>query len=1175
MRSNTYKKSIVKIKTAVFKLDRLYKLGLSALTIMASSYVSAQTTSASNYFVAQPVPDRTVIFGVADAGVSKPITFGLDLAWLSEENVRRGVAFMGADRVRLVRSSFTPTSALVNGDLAPAELATLNKRINIINTWLAPNTKVVLNDDNPTVDPSFAGNATNWAQLIDVTTRRHQDAGHTVVTVSPFNEPDNPSSTQGSVTDFFNIAGLLKANPRFANIRISGGNTLNDDQALTWYIPLKDRLDEGNTHQLAGSFDNYASFQQTVRANSHYATNDELHNVMEAMVGAEYGMQAGIWWGTAELARGEFVKASDGVRLGYAEHRPNWTAASVYRNPDGKVQAFAGMSERQGVTTTYRFVSKDRDVYYNGYGPQREYTMVMPGGAAGSYQNGQTNAERVVNVTWGEDIQPVISGRYVLVNRNSGKVLQVAGGGTAAGTNLVQGTNTGAAYQQWDVTPVDSRIGGDFSYFSFINVNSSKAADLFNFSLDNGATIDAWDDNKNAAQQWYLEYTQDGWFYIRSRYSAKCIDVFNGSTADGANICQWDKNGGTNQQWRFLPVGAAVEFVAPATPTNLVAKANAESVLLSWTASPDKDVTGYNIYRSATAGGTYATIARNITSTSFVDNTTTINGTYFYKIKAVDKSLNFSAYSTEVSAATTGAKNLVAQLQFDGNTRDSSINLNHGASYGDVSFVAGKVGKQAIALNGTNTFVQLPATLANQQSITIAAWVYWNGGAAWQRIFDFGNDQDQYLFLTPNGGAGLRFAIKNGGAEQGLEAAALPSGKWSHVAVTLDTAGATIYVNGEKVASSAAITIRPLDFKPILNYIGRSQYPDPLFNGNIDDFRVYNYALSASEITQLTGGLQTITFNTIPRKKAGDADFDAGATASSGLPVSYTSSDTSVATIVNGKIHVAGPGTSIITASQQGNNIYTAATPVNQTLTVSLPVTNFKISVTSATCKGKNNGSINIKAAESLNYTATITGNSVSTSYQFTDSLQVQNLSAGSYAVCITIAGKTDNLQCDNVVVTEPKDLSVYSTVNTSANSVSLNLQGGASYNINLNGMLYATTENQVTLSLSKGMNKLTVTTDKECQGIIQKDIIVANKALVYPNPFESTLNLSIGNDIVNKAAVQICSVKTGQVLYGKQYPNQSGIISLDLSSLGKGVYILKLSLDDSETLYKIIKNEK
>jgi arabinan endo-1,5-alpha-L-arabinosidase len=55
------------------------------------------------------------------------------------------------------------------------------------------------------------------------------------------------------------------------------------------------------------------------------------------------------------------------------------------------------------------------------------------------------------------------------------------------------------------------------------------------------------------------------------------------------------------------------------------------------------------------------------------------------------------------------------------------------------------------------------------------------------------------------------------------------------------------------VATSTSITIRPLDFKPVLNYIGRSQFSDPLFNGNIDDFRVYNYALSSGEVVALAG----------------------------------------------------------------------------------------------------------------------------------------------------------------------------------------------------------------------------------------------------------------------------------------------------------------------------------
>ncbi|MBN1186208.1 MAG: RICIN domain-containing protein [Bacteroidales bacterium] len=817
--------------------------------------INAQTSSASNFLVAQPIPDRSVLFNVADTGVYRPIIWGLDLAWKDEGNIRRGVAFMGANRVDLVRSSFTPTDSLIGGDLQADELTILNERINIINTWLGTNTKVVLNCDHPSVDPWFVGNASHWAQLIDVTTRRHQEAGRTVVSVSPFNEPDLTSTGQGTITDFYNIAGELRLNSRFDSIRISGGNTLNTDMALSWYNTLKNRLDEGNTHQLAGSFDNYASFYQAVRANGDHATNDELHNVMEAIVGVEYGLQTGIWWGTAEYARGEFVKASDGKRLGYAEHRSNWTAASVYRNPDGKVQAFGGTSERQAVTTTYRFVSNDRDVFYDGYGPQREYTMVLPGGTG--YQQGQTNAERVVNITWGDDIQPAIDGLYILVNRNSGKVMEVAGGSTSAGANVQQNNNSGETWQQWNVTPVDSRISGDFSYFTIAAAHSGKVVDVFNWSLDNGGNLAVWDDTKSVIQQWYLDYAEEGWFYIRSRYNAKCLEVANASTANGANIQQWDKDGGTNQQWRLLPVDATVEFNSPTAPSDLVATPNAESVRLDWSASPETDVAGYTIFRSDTSGGPYFTIARNVVSTSFVDNTATTNGQYFYVIKAVDKSLNRSEYSNEVSATTTGYNNIVARLPFDGNILDTTVNLNHSASYGEISFIEGKAGPRAIVFNGEDAFLQLPYNLANQQEITVATWAYWNGGASWQRIFDFGNGEDQYMYLTPK----LRFAIKDGGSEQRLESSTLPVGEWSHIAVTLGSSVARMYVNGEIVDESNAVTIRPLDFKPILNYIGRGQYSVPLFDGYIDDFRVYNHALDSSEIAQIIADTLTSVEN--------------------------------------------------------------------------------------------------------------------------------------------------------------------------------------------------------------------------------------------------------------------------------------------------------------------------
>ena len=825
-------------------------LGLGNSIVFAQETDSTKkVSSASDNLIAIPLPDRQVIFNVTDSGVYKPIFWGLDLAWLSEGNIRRGIAFMGKDRVDIVRSSFMPTEPLLNGKLQGQALTNTNQRITIINKWLAESTNVVLNCDHPSVHSYYKGNATNWAALIDVTTKMHQEAGRNVITISPFNEPDYSYTGQGTIQDFYNIAVELRKNSRFDSIRISGGNTLNCDQALPWYTYLKRMLNEGNTHQLAGSFDNYATFFKSVRANGHHATNDELHNVMEAMVGVEYGLQTGIWWGTAELARGEFVKASDGKRLAYAEHRPNWTSASVYRNSDGKVQAFVGSSERQAATTTFSFISKERDVFYDGHGPQREYVVEIPGGTG--YQQGQSNAEKVVRITWGEDIQPVINGRYTLVNRNSGKVIEVQGGSSTAGAAVRQANSNSAAYQQWNVIPVNSRVGGDFSYFTITAVHSGKAMDVNNWLLDNGGNIIVWDDVKGANQQWYLEYAEDGWFYIRSRHSAKCLDVVNAGTANGAGIIQMEINNTKSQQWRLIPVGAPVEFEAPKPPANLVATANAESVRLDWSASPEDDVAGYTIFRSGISGGPFNIIAGNVKSTAFVDNTCTATGQYFYTIKAVDKSLNSSAFSREAVATTTGAHDLVAHYKFNENALDSSINLNHGATPGESTFTVGKADSKTIVFNGKDAFVQLPATVANQEAITVAVWVFWKGGTPWQRIFEFGNNELEYMNLTPR----LRFSIKNGGTEQRLDASSLPEGEWAHVAITLGESGARMYLNGVLVDESLEVNVRPGDFKPVLNYIGRGINEVPMFDGFVDDFRIYNYDLSADEIAKLVSDI--------------------------------------------------------------------------------------------------------------------------------------------------------------------------------------------------------------------------------------------------------------------------------------------------------------------------------
>jgi beta-xylosidase len=157
-------------------------------------------------------------------------------------------------------------------------------------------------------------------------------------------------------------------------------------------------------------------------------------------------------------------------------------------------------------------------------------------------------------------------------------------------------------------------------------------------------------------------------------------------------------------------------------------------------------------------------------------------------------------------------------------------------------------------LRGTTNFVLLPLSVANAS--TFAAWVKWNGGADWQRIFDFGSNTTNYFFLTPRANTGkMRFAITTNsgfGNEQIIDApTALPTNSWCHVAVTLDGSTGLLYLDGNPIGTNNAMTIRPWQLLARSNYLGKSQWADPYFNGRIDSFRIFGRALSGAEIRDL------------------------------------------------------------------------------------------------------------------------------------------------------------------------------------------------------------------------------------------------------------------------------------------------------------------------------------
>ncbi|MDH6514157.1 hypothetical protein M2163_008871 [Streptomyces sp. SAI-135] len=139
---------------------------------------------------------------------------------------------------------------------------------------------------------------------------------------------------------------------------------------------------------------------------------------------------------------------------------------------------------------------------------------------------------------------------YVLVNRNSGKALDVYNLATNDGARITQWTRNDQAQQQWQFV-----ASGD-GYYRIKSRHSAKVLDLYNWSTANGGSIVQWSDLNATNQQWRLADSSDGYVRLISRHSNKALEVQGASTADNANIVQYDDWGGTNQQWQLVKVGA-------------------------------------------------------------------------------------------------------------------------------------------------------------------------------------------------------------------------------------------------------------------------------------------------------------------------------------------------------------------------------------------------------------------------------------------------------------------------------------------------------------------------------------------------------------------------------------------------------------------------------------------
>ena len=197
----------------------------------------------------------------------------------------------------------------------------------------------------------------------------------------------------------------------------------------------------------------------------------------------------------------------------------------------------------------------------------------------------------------------------------------------------------------------------------------------------------------------------------------------------------------------------------------------------------------------------------------------------------------------------------ITHLMFDGGGDDASGNDNAATLAGSATYGTGLI-DQGLVLNGSGHATLPTGIISGLNEMTIASYVKLNNIADWTRLWDFGTGTNVYAFLTIQSGhtKAPRFAFKNGGGEQLIEsnAGTLNTGQWYHIAVTYKENVGIMYIDGVEVGRNENITIKPSDLgETNQNYIGKAQFPDPLLNGTVDDFRIYNRALSAEEIEEL------------------------------------------------------------------------------------------------------------------------------------------------------------------------------------------------------------------------------------------------------------------------------------------------------------------------------------
>ncbi len=214
-----------------------------------------------------------------------------------------------------------------------------------------------------------------------------------------------------------------------------------------------------------------------------------------------------------------------------------------------------------------------------------------------------------------------------------------------------------------------------------------------------------------------------------------------------------------------------------------------------------------------------------------------------------------------IAAKPPAAPGLVFHLPFDSDP-DSSVGRFLGSLRGDASIVTDPIRGNVLSLDGRGDWVLLPNFPKPKNAVTGAAWVYLNRPTEWASIMKNWGERPIGLFHFGLTGMGGCLHVKLGTAAGAVDARSrtpLSTGRWHHVAFTADGSVLRLYEDGRQVAGTPApgALATPLVQSVAIGAktndagTGLPRMRKGFFNGRIDDVRLYDRALSASEIAAL------------------------------------------------------------------------------------------------------------------------------------------------------------------------------------------------------------------------------------------------------------------------------------------------------------------------------------